>query len=39
MIRAINADYPHHARAAREIARDYFDARNLLDQMAEAMGL
>jgi hypothetical protein len=39
VIRAINADYPHHARAAREIARDYFDARNLLDQMAEAMGL
>jgi hypothetical protein len=38
-IRTINADYLHHTSAAREIAREYFDARRPPDQMAEVMGL
>jgi hypothetical protein len=38
-IRAINADYPRHARAAREIAAEYFDAEKLLDEIAEAAGI
>ncbi len=38
-IRAINADYPRHARAARAIAAEYFDAAGLLDRIAEAAGI
>ncbi len=35
----VNSDYPRHARAAREIAREYFDADRLLDEIAEVIGL
>lgn len=38
-VRAVNADYGRHARAAREIACEYFDALKLLDEIAEAAGL
>ncbi|HVN29074.1 MAG TPA: hypothetical protein VMT64_11335, partial [Candidatus Binataceae bacterium] len=38
-IRQINSDYPRHAQAAREIAREYFDALKLLDEMAAEAGL
>ncbi len=38
-LRAVNADYGRHARVAREIAREYFDATRLLDEMAEIIGL
>ena len=37
-IKSINADYARHARAAREIAVEYFDALKLLDEIAEAAG-
>lgn len=37
-IRAVNSDYRRHARAAREIACEYFDAEKLLDEIAEAVG-
>ena len=35
----INADYPRHARAAREIAAEYFDAVKMLDEIAVAAGI
>lgn len=35
----INRDYPAHARAAREIAREYFDARKVLDKMLREVGV
>jgi hypothetical protein len=38
-IRAINADYQGHCRAAQEIAFEYFDASKVLDGMAETLGL
>jgi hypothetical protein len=38
-LRTVSADYPRHARAAREIACEYFDARRLLGDMAEIIGL
>lgn len=38
-INAINADYRRHARAAREIAWEYFDAAKLLDGIADTLGL
>lgn len=38
-IAQINADYPRHARAAREIAAEYFDAVKLLDEIATAAGI
>jgi len=38
-LRRINADYPRHAKAARELAEEYFDAGKLLEEMASAMGL
>jgi hypothetical protein len=38
-LRAVNADYSRHARAAREIAREYFDAARLLDEIAGVIGL
>jgi hypothetical protein len=36
---AIDADYPRHARAAREIARDCFKAETVLGKLAEDAGL
>ena len=38
-IKRINADYSRHAKAARELAQEYFDAAKLLEEMAKAMGL
>jgi hypothetical protein len=38
-LRAVNADYQRHARAAREIASEYFDACRVLGEMAEIIGL
>jgi hypothetical protein len=38
-VRLVNADYARHARVAREIACEYFDALKLLDEIAEAAGL
>jgi len=38
-LRSVSADYPRHARAARELAREYFDAHRLLAQLAEIIGL
>jgi Glycosyl transferases group 1 len=37
-VRAINSDYPRHARAARAIAAEYFDAARLLGEIAGAAG-
>jgi len=33
----INADYPHHCRAAREIAAAHFDARSVLPRLLESI--
>jgi hypothetical protein len=38
-IKQINSDYARHARAAREIAAEYFDAIKLLDEIAMAAGI
>jgi hypothetical protein len=38
-IKQINSDYLRHARAAREIAVEYFDAVKLLDEIALAAGI
>jgi hypothetical protein len=38
-IRLVNADYANHARAARELACEYFDALKLLGQIAQSVGL
>jgi Glycosyl transferases group 1 len=38
-IRQINSDYARHARMAREIAADYFDAVKVLDEIAVAAGI
>jgi hypothetical protein len=38
-ISEVNRDYARHARAAREIAREYFDARKLLAEMGKVIGL
>jgi hypothetical protein len=38
-IRIVNADYPKHVKAAREIATEYFDARKLLEEIAAKAGL
>ena len=35
-IREIEGDYPRHAAAARAIARDYFDAEDVLSSLVEA---
>jgi hypothetical protein len=37
-LREVGADYARHARAAREIASEYFDARKLLAGIAETLG-
>lgn len=34
-VRAVNRDYPAHCRAAREIAREFFDAEKVLARMIE----
>jgi hypothetical protein len=38
-IKEVNRDFARHARAARDIAVEYFDALKLLDEMAEVIGL
>ena len=38
-IKQINADYRRHAKAARELALEYFDAARLLEEMVSALGL
>jgi hypothetical protein len=38
-LRAVSADYSRHARAAREIACEYFEAQRLLGEIAEIIGL
>ena len=38
-IKQINTDYRRHAKAARELAQQYFDAARLLDEMAAQLGL
>ena len=38
-IEAIAANYDHHSAAAREIAREYFDAERLLSRMLDQVGL
>jgi len=38
-IRIVNSDYSRHAKAAREIANEYFDALKLLGDIAEKAGL
>jgi hypothetical protein len=38
-LEAINADYARHARAAREIARDYFAAEAVLGKLCDDAGL
>jgi len=38
-IDAMNADYPTHCRAAREIAEEYFDSSKVLSRMLAQMGL
>jgi hypothetical protein len=38
-LRQINGDYPRHARAARELACEYFDALKLLDHVMQVAGL
>jgi hypothetical protein len=36
---AINRDYTAHARAAHEIAREYFDSRKMLAKMLQDVGI
>ena len=38
-IASINADYPRHCRAARDIAAEYFDAGRVLPAMLAGVGL
>lgn len=38
-VRAINADYARHSRAASEIAREWFDAEKVVGDMLERIGL
>ena len=38
-VRRIDADYATHARSAREIAREYFDAAVVLGDLLEAIGV
>jgi GT2 family glycosyltransferase len=38
-IAAIDADYSHHARAARELAREHFNHQTVLGAMLEALGV
>ena len=36
-IDTINADYPRHRRAAREIAEEHFDSRRVLPTLLDAI--
>jgi hypothetical protein len=36
---SIRADYPRHARAAAEIAREYFEAEKVLASLLERAGV
>lgn len=38
-VREINADYAAHSRAAREIAREYFEAEKVLTSLLERAGI
>ena len=38
-VRSINADYPKHQKAARQIARDYFEAETVVGAMLAKIGL
>jgi hypothetical protein len=38
-IDSLNADYPGHARAAREIAEEYLDSDRVLDRLLAAIGV
>jgi hypothetical protein len=38
-VRAVDADYAGHARAAREIAAEYFAAERVIDSMLTAAGI
>jgi hypothetical protein len=38
-VHTVNSDYAYHANAARGIAREYFDAMKLLDEIAQTAGL
>ena len=38
-IAAVNADYPRHAKAARELAAEYFAASRVLAAMLKGAGL
>ena len=37
-VNAIRSDYPHHARAARELAEAYFDSNRVLTQLLDRIG-
>jgi hypothetical protein len=37
-VQAINADYPLHSKAAREIAREYFEATRVLASLLDRVG-
>jgi glycosyltransferase involved in cell wall biosynthesis len=38
-VREINADYRRHSRAAREIAREFFEAEKVLASLLDRAGL
>ncbi len=38
-VRAINADYAHHARAAAELAREVFEAETVLASLLDRAGI
>jgi hypothetical protein len=38
-VEAINADYPRHAKVARSIAEEFFDARRVAGRLLETIGL
>ena len=38
-VRAINADYSRHARAARELAREVFEAKTVLASLLDRAGV
>jgi hypothetical protein len=38
-VEAINADYPRHAKAARAIAEEYFEAGRVARVLLQAIGL
>lgn len=38
-VKAINADYPSHCRAAREVAKEYFEAEKVLASLLDRAGI